>query len=524
MNINEKLNYYQQNFDVVGVFFLSGWSVESWISQWKKFEIELASARKSSFADRDRIVFVFDPQEYDALTFQSFFKKFIQKLFEIDISNFFAVLLTSDDPAVLLEYFKQYSPDPVLPTVDTYSAVINHKESQPTDTFCILPWNHLMVTPYQTIKTCCMGQSVLGQVDKNTLAEVWNNDTMTEIRQSLLQNKHHPNCSDCYTNEKHGNQSLRQKLNSAFEQQVAKVKQSNNAVAETFELKYFDLRFTNLCNIRCRTCNHHSSSKWYQDTVKLDPLYAKPVLMKAGRHETDIWEQLESHLDCVEQIYFAGGEPLIMEEHYKLLDELEHRGRFDVRLVYNTNFTQTKLKDREVFDYWRKFKTVRVGASLDAMGDRADYIRKDSKWAVIESNRRAMMEICPEVHFEITPTVSIMNVMHLPDFHQHWVELGLIRPQDVKLNILQDPHYYRIDIASDRYKQSVEKRVQEHCEWLKQYPNTETIQQSYMSVINYMFANDNTQWLPEFWQRTRVLDSLRNEEVLQILPELWDLL
>ena len=75
------------------------------------------------------------------------------------------------------------------------------------------------------------------------------------------------------------------------------------------------------------------------------------------------------HIDYVEQIYFAGGEPLIMDEHYRILEELERRGMFDVRLVYNTNFTQVRLKDRYVFDFWKKFKNVSVGASLDAMGD-----------------------------------------------------------------------------------------------------------------------------------------------------------
>jgi organic radical activating enzyme len=72
-------------------------------------------------------------------------------------------------------------------------------------------------------------------------------------------------------------------------------------------------------------------------------LQNKP-LNYAGRFETDIWEQLLTHIDYVEQIYFAGGEPLLMEEHYRILDELVQRKRFDVRLIYNTNFTHIKLK------------------------------------------------------------------------------------------------------------------------------------------------------------------------------------
>ena len=70
------------------------------------------------------------------------------------------------------------------------------------------------------------------------------------------------------------------------------------------------------------------------------------MLNYAGRTETDMWEQLEPHLDHVEQIYFAGGEPLMMEEHYNILEELVRRKRFDVRLIYNTNFTHTELRGK----------------------------------------------------------------------------------------------------------------------------------------------------------------------------------
>ena len=137
----------------------------------------------------------------------------------------------------------------------------------------------------------------------------------------------------------------------------------------------------------------------------------------------------------------------MMDEHYVILEELEKRKRFDVRLIYNTNFTKTKLKDRYVFDYWRKFDSVAVGASLDAMGPRAEFIRKGTKWSEVEANRKLMIEQCPNVDFYISPTLSIQNALHLPDFHKEWVDKGLIKPQDLNVNILQDPDWLRVDIA-----------------------------------------------------------------------------
>jgi sulfatase maturation enzyme AslB (radical SAM superfamily) len=179
----------------------------------------------------------------------------------------------------------------------------------------------------------------------------------------------------------------------------------------------------------------------------------------------DMWEQLEPHLDYVEQIYFAGGEPLLMDEHYRILDELVRRKRFDVKLIYNTNFTHTDLKGKSVFEYWKQFDSVAVGASLDGMDAYAEYIRKGTDWSVVEQNRQNMMQVCPNVDFYISPPLSIMNARHLPEFHRNWVERGFIRPQDLNVNILQDPLHYRIDIAPAEYKEQLLSNFTNHINW-----------------------------------------------------------
>jgi hypothetical protein len=278
-----------------------------------------------------------------------------------------------------------------------------------------------------------------------------------------------------------------------------------------------------LCNLKCRSCGHIFSSQWYQDQAKLagpDWASKNKVLNIAGRHKTDMWEQLQPHLDYVEQIYFAGGEPLIMEEHYLILEELERRGRFDVRLIYNTNFTDVKLKDRLVFDYWKKFDSVSVGASLDDMGPRAEYIRKGTTWYEVEANRIAMMKICPRVDFYISPTLSIMNALHLPEFHRNWVDRGLIRAQDLNVNILQDPTYYRIDIATPEYKQRIQETFEQHIEWLRPQDQLNRATVGFESAIKFMNATDNQQLLGKFWHKTTELDAIRNENILDVIPEL----
>jgi sulfatase maturation enzyme AslB (radical SAM superfamily) len=233
-----------------------------------------------------------------------------------------------------------------------------------------------------------------------------------------------------------------------------------------------------------------------------------------------MWEQLIPHLDYVEQIYFAGGEPLMMAEHYNILDELERRGRFDVRLIYNTNFTHVRLKDRTVFDYWKKFKSVAVGASLDDMGVRAEYIRKGTDWDQVERNRAQMLETCPNVDFYISPTLSILNAMHLTDFHYDWVSKEFIRPQDLNINILQDPSYYRIDIAPPEYKQQIKQKFEQHLEWLRPQDSLQRATVGFESAINFMMSTDNTSLIPKFWNKTQELDSIRKENLLEVIPEL----
>jgi len=387
-------------------------------------------------------------------------------------------------------------------------------------TFCIYPWIHLHAYPTGEAYPCChaeMGVGQVGNCKKNTLEEIWQDQPMNDLRYNMLHEIKSPACNRCYEQEEAGFFSGRRSANKHHGHHIKRLGDRD------FRMTYWDIRFSNLCNLSCRSCGHIFSSSWYQDQAKLaGPEWkAKNTPFNyAGRTEIDMWEQLEPHLDYVEQIYFAGGEPLMMEEHYRILEELERRGRFDVRLIYNTNFTQVRLKDRLVFDYWKKFDSVAVGASLDAMGARAEYIRKGTRWTTVEENRRRMQEICPEVDFYISPTLSILNAWHLPDFHRSWVEQGLIRAQDLNVNILQDPAYYRIDIAPTEYKQKLRTKFEEHLAWLRSQDQLNRATVGFESAITFMMSTDNTTLIDTFWRRTYQLDEIRQEKLLSVIPEL----
>ena len=413
--------------------------------------------------------------------------------------------------------YKYNSSDLIRPTELTDREQFLLTESQ---TFCIYPWIHLHAYPTGEAYPCCHAEMGIGQVGNcrsNTLAEIWQDTPMQQLREDMLSETPNAACGRCYEQEANGFFSGRKSANKHHGHHVKKLEQN------PFEMTYWDIRFSNLCNLKCRSCGHIFSSQWYQDQAKLagsDWKSRNTVLNYAGRTETDMWTQLIPHLDYVEQIYFAGGEPLLMAEHYNILDELVRRKRFDVRLIYNTNFTHTDLKGRSVFEYWKQFRSVAVGASLDDSDNRGEYIRKGTDWAVVEQNRRDMLRVCPEVDFYISPTLSIMNAWHLPDFHRDWVEKGLIRAQDLNVNILQDPAHYRIDIATAEYKQTLTALYQNHIHWLDGQDPLNRATQGFESAITFMNSTDNTHLLDTFWRKTHELDAIRNENILDVIPEL----
>jgi organic radical activating enzyme len=409
------------------------------------------------------------------------------------------------------------STDLVQPTELTEREQFLLKDSK---TFCIYPWIHLHAYPTGEAYPCCHAEMGVGQVGNcrtNTLAEIWQDQPMQQLRADMLSETLNPACGRCYEQEQSGFFSGRKSANKHHGHHVKKLD------SNPFEMTYWDIRFSNLCNLSCRSCGHIFSSSWYQDQVKLAGPEWKlnnTVLNYAGRTETDMWSQLEPHLDYVEQIYFAGGEPLLMAEHYNILEELLRRGRTDVRLIYNTNFTHTDLKGRSVFEYWRQFASVAVGASLDDMGARGEYIRKGTDWGVVQQNRRDMLKICPDVDFYISPTLSILNAHHLPDFHRAWVEQSLIRAQDLNVNILQDPAHYRVDIAPSEYKAELESKWRNHIDWLKPQDHLGRATQGFESAIAFMNATDNTHMIDTFWRKTHELDAIRKESCLDVIPEL----
>jgi MoaA/NifB/PqqE/SkfB family radical SAM enzyme len=390
--------------------------------------------------------------------------------------------------------------------------------------FCMYPWLHLHAFPTGEAYPCCNTemQDTIGNTREQSLEEIWSGPKMKAVRHKMLAGEKVSGCTRCYEQEDSGFFSMRLSANKHFGHHIGLTNTDN----PDMKLIYWDIRFSNLCNLRCRSCGHIFSSNWYDDQVKLaGEEWGKnnKRVNFAGRSEHDIWQQLEPQIDNIEQVYFAGGEPLIMEEHYRLLSALIDRGRTDVRLIYNTNFSELCYKKTNVLELWKQFDSVSVGASLDAMGKKAEYIRKNTKWDQVERNRTEMLKVCPGVDFYISATLSIMNVHHLPVFHKDWVSKGFIQPQDFNINILQDPAHYRIDVLPLDMKKVINHDYQQHIEWLRPLDHLRRATTGYESAVKFMMASDKSNLIPVFKNKTAQLDSMRNESLAEALPELANL-
>jgi len=405
-----------------------------------------------------------------------------------------------------------------------------------SETFCILPWIHQYVGPPGDIKPCCVydHKSELGSLRDSTLAEVWNNDTTKKLRLDMLNGVRREECSRCNDRE-----HLQMAFKNGFNENYFDKRPDLNYIVENttedgtledHKLLYMDARFNNLCNFGCRTCSPHFSTSLVSDHRKL---YNKTVREERddgfqfpGQTEKQLYNELEPHLATLKEVYFAGGEPLMQEDHYLTLDKLVEYGNKNVRIRYNTNFSKLKLNKWDVVEYWKKFKYVTVNASLDGSHERGEYWRKGTVWSETVANRERMLKECPHVLFTISCTLAWVNAFNLLDFHKEWVEKGLIRIDDIMLNELDGPPYFSLKNIPDWKKQNIEKAYREHIEWLKSNHAERSTIFKFESVIGFMYTTINqTEEFPheQFHWITQRLDKIRNESFFETYPEHTDM-
>ena len=395
------------------------------------------------------------------------------------------------------------------------------KELMRERVFCLLPWTHLHIRTNGLSFPCCAWSGPpLGNVRSSSIAELWNSPGMKAVRLDMMSGRPVSGCSACYENEESGFLSTRQRSNIELgcHRGRERLTAADGALSR-LPVPLLDIRFSNVCNLRCRTCEPTQSSAWAADAEALGlPVKGGPS-HKPFADWDSLWRELQPLLeDGLEEIRFVGGEPLLMEEHYRILDFLIARKRTDVRLNYTTNFSTLRYQGRDVIDLWARFRNVHVAASLDGSGRRGEYLRKGLRWDTVEANREEMLRRCPDVKFSISVTVSIFNALHLPDFHREWSKKGYIEHDEFALNMLVAPAIYQAQALPPVLKRRVLEAYRRHRESF--LDAAEPAARDFAAAASFMAAQDRSELLPEFVAMTRRLDALRGEDCREVFPEL----
>lgn len=375
----------------------------------------------------------------------------------------------------------------------------------PSKTFCIIPWIHLHAWPNGEAYLCCVAdagnpQSVVGDLSKENLNDVINSDKMKQIRLDMLEGKQVPNCKSCYKAERYNEFSWRHSFNHDFKDLIQPAladMKSDGSI--TPSLKYIDFRFSNFCNLECKTCGGDLSSsiassphrpfsptqiQWMKEKNVYGPgntisfVYAKKDFIN---------DELKEHIHSARAFYFAGGEPLIQREHFEILSYLDTNKMYDKSLRYSSNMSNLVYKGNDLLEIWKKFDQVWVMASVDHYGEKLEYIRQNVNSQRLFENIDKLIE--NKIAVSMSPVVSVYSVYYLYDFVEFLESKGYLNvlkqidwlnafgelnsptilPKFAKKELINK---LQVDMESDLFKRLYER-----------YPNSKNFMEGLISLI-----------------------------------------
>jgi len=401
------------------------------------------------------------------------------------------------------------------------------------ETFCILPFVHISTMPQGEVKLCCRGQPPKNIVDgydtyngnphvqngNFDLEEYWNSDYLNKVRQDLIDGVKIPQCKNCWKMEDQEILSLRQ---NRLIDHGAKPKYMKNVTEwiETgrvpFNIPIMELKLSNICNFKCRMCWPKDSSAWAQDWDRVEQFYDQETReyvhqvhdIAGGKRLYNMFEtnnnfvdKLITLLDNVEEIEFAGGEPILDPIHYRVLNNVKHPER--VVLKYATNLSTLLLNDKHnILELWKKFKGVKLTISIDGYDSLNTYIRRGSDWALLKENIAKVREAIGDniVQIKGTTCISAFNALELDKTAEAIImELGI----QWHTSRLQYPEFQHANVLpTQQLKESILK-LQETKKLIEVQPGYQKFNLLHIDgAINWLeYCIDNSNHTPDTYTR-----------------------
>jgi radical SAM protein with 4Fe4S-binding SPASM domain len=396
------------------------------------------------------------------------------------------------------------------------------------DVFCMAPWSHLHVTPAGNVYPCCLineNTSLLGNVNNTPLKEIWNSPEIKDIRLSMLANKQHKSCEWCYVKERDFGSSFRFDFNEKYGDDLSLVNSTKeDGTVEKMQMRYIDIRFSNLCNLKCRMCGPTFSSQIAAENG------IKPAIKSIPNHMLD---EVYGYLETCEEMYFAGGEPLMMDEHYLILEKLIELG-VKPRIRYNSNITKLKHKHWDILELWSHFDDIYIQASIDGFGPELTYIRHPAKYdSIIETALKYLT--VPSVRIDISTCVGFWNIWSLPELHIDLYEKGVIEHYNkFRMQAMIHPRWFTPKVLPAHIKEQVTEKINNHLtgfisqqeEIWKQNGKCDKAYRDYWTgVVNYMNAEDHYEhWVKYGIDEIKKKDEIRSENFSKTFPLLKEML
>jgi len=454
-------------------------------------------------------------------------------------------------------------------------------------TFCIAPWHDTHIVTDGGFRGCCVMSAgpKSGRLHTDgkpvTIADGMkaglHSDTAKELRLASLNGEWHPECKRCMDEENSGMKSMRQFYEDrwskrfSYDDAIEVTDTETGDVSEDFTPFYYDLQLGNLCNLKCRICNPNVSSSWMPDYVKLmnkPKLFSIPVApgretvmvehIQGKKYEItpdpfawansdEFWSEMSKIKSKIEHLYLIGGEPMMIQRHFKFLKECVESGDSkNMVLQYDTNLTNLPQK---VMEYWSEFKEIWIGFSIDGMGKELEYMRNPIKWEHMLKNIKKVEEFAkdnPNARVNDSVTVSIYNVLHILDYIEWKVKAGKYDFKYVYQNHnshfgvhpLHSPNFLNVRTITPKAKRVITQKYIDWREkmnaWIDSIDDYTSVQDkeslrnsvnTYVETwIDFINSGDESKHMYEFWNFTNDLDEIREENFTEVFPELAELL
>jgi hypothetical protein len=456
----------------------------------------------------------------------------------------------------------------------------------PSDTFCILPWIHLSTRPDGQMRVCCTANasSVGPTNDKEHGGQVgilkdeegrpnnlnvsdfqtaWNSTYMRNVRKQMLNGETPPSCLKCYKEEAAGHNSKRMWETAYWGERF----DIDQLVAETAEdgaippkLRYIDLRFGTKCQLACVMCSPHDSSGWIKEHSQIYPQVQNPSLKETMQwkdkgsingssynwHKNNpvFWDQFNEQIPNMAQLYFAGGESLIIEEHYAILEQAIRSGHsHNLELRYNSNGVEWRS---DLFDLWKEFKLVRFHYSVDDIGARNEYVRYPSKWDRTEEVFHILdSETSANVEITVACAVQALNIYYIPDFLKWKLTQGFKKINmwpfgagGINYHFVYHPPHLNVKSLPVWFKDEVERKYEDFIPWweenwelgVPEWHRGKVTQEQWRDasyginrlrgMVKFMKSEDWSVRMPEFQEYIRLIDKTRGLDFATVYPEM----